>query len=424
MMTENAEPDIVVVAPGCLDAPSFLALGRDYLAEILSDRPAEEREAYLQSMLARQGEPDRWLLMLKVVGEPTGLVHAKIDRDDRPGWGYILEFYIRPQSRNSGRGRFLCDYVLNLFRERSVEDVWLTANPPPEGFWRSCGFKETGEMEGGNKIMAMSLHNTSGSTRLSQKPTLWFHPDADLDARAAEWYDQIETGTDDVELIRKLIGDRGPLRILEPMCGTGRILIPLAMDGHELVGIDISKAMLDRACVNSEHLPEEVRRRISLIHADVTKDIWPQDFDVVVLGGNWAFQLPTAEVQERCIASAATSLKPGGYLFHDSDHMEGELPENWGVPGIKEGKPWTSPDGVLFEPSSETIWYDAAARLHRSRRRTVVTYPDGRKVQAEHIVQKQPVSQGEIRGWLEERGFTIEWADETEGRITYWARKE
>jgi len=49
----------------------------------------------------------------------------------------------------------------------------------------------------------------------------------DVEPHIAEIYDQIETHTDDVELIRRLLGGRGPLRILEPFCGTGRIRISM-----------------------------------------------------------------------------------------------------------------------------------------------------------------------------------------------------
>jgi hypothetical protein len=52
----------------------------------------------------------------------------------------------------------------------------------------------------------------------------------DVEPHVAGIYDQSETYTDDVKLIRCLIGERGPWRILEPFCGTGRILIPLAAD--------------------------------------------------------------------------------------------------------------------------------------------------------------------------------------------------
>ena len=49
----------------------------------------------------------------------------------------------------------------------------------------------------------------------------------DVDAHVAEIYDQLETKTADVDLIRRLVGPGNRLRILEPFCGTGRVLIPL-----------------------------------------------------------------------------------------------------------------------------------------------------------------------------------------------------
>ena len=107
----------------------------------------------------------------------------------------------------------------------------------------------------------------------------------DVDRVVAEFYDLHETYTDDVELIRRLIGERGPLRVLEPFCGTGRLLIPLAEDGHELVGMDQAVAMLERCRAKTERLPDEVRGRIALVEADVTAATWPTGFDVVVLGG-------------------------------------------------------------------------------------------------------------------------------------------
>lgn len=92
----------------------------------------------------------------------------------------------------------------------------------------------------------------------------------DVDRAVAEVYDLHETYTDDVDLLRRLLGGRGPLRILEPFCGNGRTLIPLAEDGHELVGLDQSQVMLDSARAKIEPLPDAMQRRITLVAADVT----------------------------------------------------------------------------------------------------------------------------------------------------------
>ncbi|MDY7011866.1 MAG: class I SAM-dependent methyltransferase, partial [Planctomycetota bacterium] len=142
-----------------------------------------------------------------------------------------------------------------------------------------------------------------------------------LDPHVAEIYDQHETQTDDVDLIRMLIAQSGPLRILEPFCGTGRILIPLATDGHEIVGLDESEHMLDRARAKIERLAPEVQQRIVLYQADATTGTWPDGFDLVLLGGNCFYELSSATEQEGCVASAAAALKSGGCVFVDNNHM-------------------------------------------------------------------------------------------------------
>jgi SAM-dependent methyltransferase len=261
----------------------------------------------------------------------------------------------------------------------------------------------------------------------------------DVEPRVAEIYDQVETYTDDVELIRRLIGGRGPWRILEPFCGTGHILIPLAADaahrsdGHELVGLDGAQGMLARARAKVADLPNAIRRRIILSEADVTIAEWPRGFDLVILGGNCFYELATPQEQEGCIASAAAALKPGGYVYVDNNHMEGDLGESWREPGVSQGfLTGTCADGTRVESISETIWYDAPRRLVKFRRRTRVTLPDGQVVEREYVKQEHPPSTGEVRGWLEAHGFEIEhlYGDragnpyaESSKRAIFWARK-
>ena len=133
----------------------FLSLGEDYL----SDLPFDERKRFLQSILARQGEPDRWLLLLKCQDAYLGLVHMKIDKDERPGWGFILEFYIVPERRGLGWGRRLFKLCVQILRARDVSDIWLLSGQVAEKFWHSLGFKETGEIdrETGQKIMVINI---------------------------------------------------------------------------------------------------------------------------------------------------------------------------------------------------------------------------------------------------------------------------
>jgi len=256
----------------------------------------------------------------------------------------------------------------------------------------------------------------------------------DIELHIAEVYDMQITHTDDVGLIRDLIGERGPLCILEPFCGTGRISIPLALDGHNIVGLDQAEGMLDHGCSRIKQLPEEVQSRITLSKADVTRDDWPQDFDLVILGGNCFYELATPEEQERCIVSAASSLKPGGHVYVDNDHMEGELYSSWQQSGVSKAFPTgRCTDGTNIESYWEAIWWDSQMRLIRYRRSTKVTFSDGNIIKKEYIQQKHPVSAIEVRTWLENNGFIIErlYGDykgnpyvDTSGRAIVWAMKK
>jgi SAM-dependent methyltransferase len=256
----------------------------------------------------------------------------------------------------------------------------------------------------------------------------------DIEPHIAEICDRQETYGDDVELIQKLIEDCKSLRILEPFCGTGRILIPLALDGHEVVGLDQAKGMLDHARKKVGQLPEQVQRRITLHETDVIRNEWPAVFDLVVLGGNCFYELATPEEQEKCIASAATSLNSGGHVYIDNDHMEGELDESWQRTGVRQGFPTgVCPDGTRIESTIETIWSDVPRRLTRFRRSTKVTLPDGSVIENEYVQQKHPVSKVEVQQWLENKGFTVKQVygdrtgnphNEKSPRAIFWAEKK
>lgn len=232
----------------------------------------------------------------------------------------------------------------------------------------------------------------------------------DVDSHIAEVYDQCDTETTDIRLIRRFINGRGPLQILEPFSGTGRILIPLAQDGHTVTGIDQALYMIQRAQKKIGWLPEEIQMQITLIEGDVVVMAWPGRYDLVILGGNCLYELATPEEQERCIQQAAEVLKPGGYLYVDNNHMEGDLAPSWQVTGVpeKRGLAGVCADASQVETWLETIWFDAPQRLVRFRRRVEVTSPDGEVTTHEFMQQKHPVSSGEVRGWLEKYGFTIE----------------
>jgi SAM-dependent methyltransferase len=259
----------------------------------------------------------------------------------------------------------------------------------------------------------------------------------DIDSHIAEIYDQIETETEDVDFIIKLIKEEvktKEIKILEPFCGTGRILIPLAEKGYKLVGIEQSKGMLNRAIMKAEKLPEKIRDRITFINSDVIGFKWPDNCDLVLLGGNCFNELATPAEQENCIFSAWNALKKGGYLYVENDNMEGELAEYWYTPKIQKNQ---FPTGICsdesrLETTTETIEIDKVKRIWKARREITIYSPEGSKTKKSHKVQCHPIDAFEVKKWLEKYNFEIiKMYSTTQGdiyypkckRIIFWAKK-
>ncbi len=230
----------------------------------------------------------------------------------------------------------------------------------------------------------------------------------DFDLHIAEMYDKQENHTHDIKLVQKFLRGKSGLNILEPFCGTGRFVIPLALDGHSILGIDQSQTMLQLAQKKIKALPNDVQKRIHLKCADVTVETWPTGYDLVILGFNCFYELATPEEQEFCIYQASRACKPGGYIYVDNDHMEGELDAAWQDMNHKyvylSG---TCEDGYQVKNTRKTVWFDIQERLARFERRYQITSPEGIVTEYQFTQQKHPVSKDEVQILLEKYGFEV-----------------
>jgi SAM-dependent methyltransferase len=125
--------------------------------------------------------------------------------------------------------------------------------------------------------------------------------------RISEIYDRLYGTAFDVEatvaFLKELAG-RG--RALELAVGTGRVALPLAEAGVEVLGIDASPAMVAqmRAKPGGDRLPVTMGD-----FADVAVE---GAFSLIYVVFNTLFALTTQEDQVRCFANAAAHLEPGG----------------------------------------------------------------------------------------------------------------
>lgn len=130
--------------------------------------------------------------------------------------------------------------------------------------------------------------------------------------RIAEVYDERFTGVSDVDATVRFLDEtagRRPARILELAVGTGRLAVPLTALGHDVTGVDVSPAMLDRLRAN------DPSRRVTVVEADMVDglgDLPGVPFDLVYVAYSSLFLLTEAERQAACFATVAAVLSADG----------------------------------------------------------------------------------------------------------------
>ncbi len=121
---------------------------------------------------------------------------------------------------------------------------------------------------------------------------------------------------DDVEMYRQFAAQSGS-PILELGCGTGRVAIPLARDGHEVTGVDISPAMLAALRAKLAQEPPEVAGRVQVIQADMRHLALGREFALALCPLNTFMHMTTQADQLAALGSAYRHLAPGGRLIVD-----------------------------------------------------------------------------------------------------------
>jgi SAM-dependent methyltransferase len=108
--------------------------------------------------------------------------------------------------------------------------------------------------------------------------------------------------------------------VLELGCGTGRLLLPLALAGHRLTGVDLSSAMLARARARLE--AAGVAGRVTLVADDMRSlaRLGAARFRLVFCAINSFLHLPDQPAHLAALHAARARLEPGGWLILDLLH--------------------------------------------------------------------------------------------------------
>ena len=102
--------------------------------------------------------------------------------------------------------------------------------------------------------------------------------------------------------------------VLELGCGAGRVAIPIAQMGIDIVGLDSSPAMLERARQKRDAAGAS---SLTLVQADMSDFDLPDRFSLVIIPFRGFLSLLSVEDEVRTLMNIRRHLAPGGKLAFD-----------------------------------------------------------------------------------------------------------
>ncbi len=210
--------------------------------------------------------------------------------------------------------------------------------------------------------------------------------------------------TGDVDFYRSVAAEVGG-PVLELGCGTGRVAWPMAADGFEVVGLDRSTAMLDKARSKADRFPGADAK---FVEGDMSDFDVGSEFRLVIIAFRSFQVLLTVEAQRSALTCIHRHLQPDGKLVVDVFDPRLEFL----IPGasIDQSGVFAHPDRgttVSFETIERDL--DPLSQVMREVWRFVETDDAGRTVrQEDEVLEIRWGYRFEMRHLFELAGFRIE----------------
>ena len=197
--------------------------------------------------------------------------------------------------------------------------------------------------------------------------------------------------------------------VLEIGCGTGRVLIPVARTGIEVVGLDLSAVMLAICRDQLARETDSVNARVRLVEGDMRSFAIDQRFTLATIPFRPFQHLLTVEDQLACLTSTRRHLVDGGRLILDLFNPALELLVNGPIGSEHDDEPaFEMPDGRRVVRCHKTIAMNRFTQVNDHELIYYVTHPDGRKQRLVHAFSMRYLFRFEVEHLLARAGFAVE----------------
>lgn len=171
-------------------------------------------------------------------------------------------------------------------------------------------------------VRGISLERDGGDVVLDVAFDHWQLP-ADLDYLDPRLANHDSEGPrDDFAFMTQLADQLGAREIVDLGCGAGRLAVSLAEGERHVIGVDPSKAMLDRARTR------EGSERVEWLRGDIFA-LKARNVDLVVMTGNIPSTRVTDEAWFQLLGGVHATLRPGGHLAFGSWNPRARPWEKW-----------------------------------------------------------------------------------------------
>jgi len=218
-------------------------------------------------------------------------------------------------------------------------------------------------------------------------------------------------------------GEKG--EILELGCGTGRVAMPLALEGFRITGLDLSQQMLDifkeKLAVEALTQPE-FANRVEIIHGNMAEFSIGRKFTLITAPFR-AFQAITAQKDiENVLACVHEHLADNGvFIVNVFNPFADPLDESWCRPEEFIGEITDPQTGIRIQRYECREKIDPANQIIYPYLACNVIYPDGYTERLVEPLQMKYYYRHQLRALVEKAGLEIvedfSWYDKSPPRL-------